>query len=263
MVAGGGLGLGAIVLALIALFLGADPAEVLRALEAAGPPPGQQQAPTTQEPVQDGGASDFIAAVLADTEKTWHDQFAERGGRYVEPTLVLFTGQVSSACGYQSAAVGPFYCPADRKVYLDTSFFDQLARQHGAPGDFAQAYVVAHEVGHHIQNLLGMSAKVAEARARLPEAQGNDLSVRLELQADCYAGVWGHHAHTDRKLLEEGDIEEGLRAAAAIGDDTLQKQARGFVVPESFTHGSSKERARWLLEGLKSGQLEACDTFGG
>jgi predicted metalloprotease len=158
--------------------------------------------------------------------------------------------------------VGPFYCPADQKVYLDTSFFDQLARRHGAPGDFAQAYVVAHEVGHHVQNLLGISTKVAQARAQLSEAQANDLSVRLELQADCFAGIWGHHANTDRKLLEEGDIEEGLRAAAAIGDDALQKQARGFVVPESFTHGSSDQRARWLLEGLKRGEIEACDTFG-
>ena len=249
------MGIGTVVLLLIALALGADPRAILQALE------GTEAPPQTAPAAIDDAASDFVSAVLADTEQTWHDQFRARGGTYQEPRLVLFTGQVASACGWQSAAVGPFYCPADRQVYLDTSFFDQLAHRHGAAGDFAQAYVIAHEVGHHVQNLLGVSAQVAEARARLPEAESNALAVRLELQADCFAGVWGHHAHTERQLLEPGDAEEGLRAAAAIGDDTLQKQARGFVVPESFTHGTSEQRVEWLLRGLERGSIEDCDTF--
>jgi predicted metalloprotease len=202
----------------------------------------------------------MVAAVLADTEDTWTNMFAQRRATYEPPVLVLFEDSVRSACGMASSAVGPFYCPADRKVYLDLSFFRELDRRFGAPGDFAQAYVVAHEIGHHIQTLLGLSSRVHNARARASEAEANELSVRQELQADCYAGLWGHHAGR-RDWLEEGDVEEGLRAAAAIGDDRLQKQGQGYVVPESFTHGSSEQRQRWLRRGLQTGDIDQCDTF--
>jgi predicted metalloprotease len=197
--------------------------------------------------------------VLKDTENVWQQVFERTGSRYQEPTLVLFDGRVASACGMTSAAVGPFYCPADRKVYLDTSFFRELEQRFGAPGDFAQAYVVAHEVGHHVQNLLGLSDQVTalQQRAR-SQAQANDLSVRLELQADCFAGIYGNFS---RQYLEPGDVEEGLRAAAAIGDDTIQKQSQGYVAPESWTHGSSEMRLRWFRQGLQSGDPASCDTF--
>jgi predicted metalloprotease len=200
-----------------------------------------------------------VAQVLKGTEEAWGQVFARGGNTYQKPTLVLFDGQVESACGFTSAAVGPFYCPADGKVYLDLAFFRELSQRFGAPGDFAQAYVIAHEVGHHVQNLLGLSDQVTamQQRARSPE-EANALSIRLELQADCFAGVYGHF---DQQYLEEGDVEEGLRAAAAIGDDRIQKQAQGYTAPESWTHGSAEMRVRWLRQGLRSGDPASCDTF--
>jgi predicted metalloprotease len=202
----------------------------------------------------------FISVVLKSTEDVWSQIFSERGARYEQPVLVLFTDATQSACGLGQSAMGPFYCPADRKVYLDLSFFQELADRFGAPGDFARAYVVAHEVGHHVQTLTGLSDRVAAARQQEGRTGSNALSVRQELQADCYAGVWGHYA-ARQGLVEPGDAEEGLRAAAAIGDDRLQRQSQGRVVPESFTHGSSAQRVEWLNRGLESGKLEACDTF--
>jgi predicted metalloprotease len=203
----------------------------------------------------------FASVVLADTEETWGGVFAKAGRRYEPPTLVLFTQAVQSACGFSSAAVGPFYCPADSKVYLDLSFFDELDRRFEAPGDFAQAYVIAHEVGHHVQNLLGIADQVTAAQQRSGEREANALSVRMELQADCLAGVWAHHAHRDRSLLEPGDVEEGLGAAAAIGDDRMQSMSQGYVQPESWTHGSSEDRVRWLRRGIESGDPNACKTL--
>ncbi|MCA1805539.1 MAG: zinc metallopeptidase, partial [Xanthomonadaceae bacterium] len=204
---------------------------------------------------------DFVSIVLADTEETWHELFRQAGGTYKEPTLVLFRGAVSSACGLGQAAMGPFYCPGDHKLYIDLSFYRDLKHRFKAPGDFAQAYVIAHEVGHHVQTLLGISQKVQDARRRASETEANQLSVRLELQADCFAGVWAHHAHRSRQLLEEGDVEEGLAAASAIGDDRLQKQSQGYVSPDSFTHGSSAQRVKWFRTGLERGEMGACDTF--
>jgi hypothetical protein len=203
----------------------------------------------------------LVSVVLADTEDTWHALFGKVGRSYREPTLVLFSGAVESACGSAEAAMGPFYCPGDQKVYLDLTFFDELHDRFGAPGDFAQAYVIAHEVGHHVQNLLGIAKQVQAARQQAGEREANALSVMMELQADCFAGVWGYHADKSRGLLEAGDIEEGLNAAAAIGDDRLQRQARGYVVPESFTHGSSAQRVRWFRQGLSSGDPNSCNTF--
>ncbi len=203
----------------------------------------------------------FVKTVLADTEDTWQMLFQGAGREYRYPRLVLYRDAVPSACGTGRSAMGPFYCPGDDKVYLDLGFFDELSRRHGAPGDFAQAYVIAHEVGHHVQNLLGTSGKVQAARRSLSEAAGNELSVRLELQADCYAGVWAHHADRSRQLLESGDVEEGLAAASAIGDDRLQREATGRVSPDSFTHGTSAQRMRWFSRGYEQGTLEACDTF--
>jgi len=200
--------------------------------------------------------------VLADTEDTWREIFRQSGRSYEEPTLVLFSGAVRSACGMASAAMGPFYCPADRKVYIDLAFFEDLRRQHGAPGDFAQAYVIAHEVGHHVQNLLGSNDQVRSAQQGPGKADANGLSVQQELQADCFAGLWGNHAERSRQVLEQGDIEEALNAASAIGDDRLQKQAQGYVVPESFTHGTSKQRVEWFRRGIESGDIERCNTFG-
>lgn len=203
----------------------------------------------------------FVKTILADTEDTWQKLFAAQGRKYEYPHLVLYRGAINSACGTGRSAMGPFYCPGDRKVYLDLGFFDELARRHGAPGDFAQAYVVAHEIGHHVQTLLGTSAKVQQARRSLGEAAGNKLSVRQELQADCYAGIWAHHADRSRQLLEQGDIEEGLTAANAIGDDRLQREATGRVSPDSFTHGTSEQRMHWFSQGYKAGTLQACDLF--
>ena len=255
--AGGG-GIGMLILVLIISFIsGQNPLDLLQQVEQS-PPPGQ--ATPADGPPPDDPQAQMVSIVLADTEETWQRIFRERGGTYEEPQLILFDGQVRSACGTASSAVGPFYCPADRNVYLDLSFFRDLAQRFGAPGDFAQAYVVAHEVGHHVQTLLGISNQVQSARSRLSEAEANELSVRQELQADCYAGVWGNHANR-RDWLEPGDVEEGLRAAAAIGDDRIQRRSQGYVVPESFTHGSSEQRQRWLMRGLQTGDIEQCDTF--
>ncbi|MCG6965922.1 MAG: zinc metallopeptidase [Chromatiaceae bacterium] len=214
-----------------------------------------------QQTAQEQELSEFVSVVLADTEETWHQLLEAQGTTYKEPRLVLFRGAVNTACGMGRAAMGPFYCPGDQKVYLDLSFFDDLARRHDAPGDFAQAYVIAHEVGHHVQTLLGISDEVQKARRGLGEAQANQLSVRQELQADCFAGIWGYHASRSRQLLERGDIEEGLNAASAIGDDRLQKETRGYVNQESFTHGSSAQRVHWFKTGLEKGTLSACNTF--
>jgi predicted metalloprotease len=254
----GGGGIGMVILVLIISFItGTNPLELLQQVDTGAPAGGPVEAGT---PPADDPQAQFVSVVLADTEDTWRRIFSQRGGTYEDPVLVLFDGSVRSACGMASSAVGPFYCPGDHKLYLDLSFFRELAQRFGAPGEFAQAYVVAHEVGHHVQTLLGISARVNQARARASEADGNALSVRQELQADCYAGVWGHHA-ARRNLLEEGDVEDGLRAAAAIGDDRLQKQSQGYVVPESFTHGSAEQRQRWLMRGLQGGDLDQCDTF--
>ena len=205
--------------------------------------------------------ADFVSVVLADTEDTWNGIFREEGGSYREPTLVLFTDRVNSACGMATSAVGPFYCPGDQKLYIDLSFFGDLSRRHGAPGDFAQAYVVAHEVGHHVQTLLGISAQVQRSGRGRSKEEVNALSVRQELQADCFAGLWGHAANVDRRLLDPGDLEEALRAASAIGDDRLQREAGQRVVPDSFTHGTSEQRVRWFRRGFESGDIEVCDTF--
>ena len=255
--AGGGIGI--VVIALIAMYFGVDPSIFLSQL---GPTSSVNTQQTTRQiPAAENELAEFVSVVLADTEDTWNALFSQMGKTYQEPRLVLFSGAVQSACGFAQAAVGPFYCPADQKIYIDLSFYDQLEREFQAPGDFAQAYVIAHEVGHHVQNLLGISDKVQSARRRVGEVEGNQLSVRLELQADCLAGVWGYHADRSRQLLEEGDIEEALRAASSIGDDRLQRQSRGRVVPESFTHGSSEQRVRWFQRGVRSGTLESCNTF--
>jgi predicted metalloprotease len=256
----GKLGLGAtVVVLLIGWATGADVSQLLGLLGGAQDPVAADTPARKGPPTDD--AARFISVVLADTEATWTELFAQRGQTYQKPKLVLFDDVVNSACGQASAAVGPFYCPGDRKVYLDLTFFNELARRLGAPGDFAQAYVVGHEVGHHIQTLLGLSEKVHRMRSRASEAEANQLSVRQELQADCYAGVWGHHANQQRQLLEAGDIEEALTAAAAIGDDQLQKHAGGAVRPESWTHGSSAQRVHWFKTGMQRGTLDACDTF--
>jgi hypothetical protein len=217
------------------------------------------------EPGREGVPEDelgrFASVVLASTETVWQRELARRGKTYPKPKLVLFSDAVESACGFNSAAVGPFYCPPDRKLYLDLSFFSDLEKRLGAPGDFAQAYVIAHEVGHHVQNVLGIAEKVNAARQNASPEDANALSVRLELQADCFAGVWGHHAGKDEDLLEPGDVEEGLKAAGAIGDDLLQRRAQGYTVPETWTHGSSEMRTRWLRRGLDGGDPQSCDTF--
>ncbi len=256
----GGLGLIVIVF-IIALITGQNPLQLLQLVGGLqSDAPGPTEVPTGA-PSGDPQA-EFIAVVLADTEDTWGKIFAEGGDRYQPPVLVLFEKGVQSACGTASSAVGPFYCPADQRVYLDLTFFRDLDQRFGAPGDFAQAYVVAHEIGHHIQTLLGVSQRIDDLRQRGSEAQGNALSVRQELQADCFAGVWGNHANR-KQLLDPDDVEEGLTAAAAIGDDRLQKAGQGYVAPESFTHGSSEQRAEWLRRGLTSGRINDCDTFGG
>ncbi|HKU51663.1 MAG TPA: neutral zinc metallopeptidase [Nitrospira sp.] len=256
----GGLGIGTIVLALaVSYFTGVNPLTVLNLLTGVQSMT-EVSAPTESGPV--GAPQDrlgkFASVVLADTETTWRSLL---GPRYEDPRLVLFSGAVQSACGTTSSAVGPFYCPNDHRVYLDLAFFDEMAHRLGAAGDFAQAYVIAHEVGHHVQNLLGIAEKVHRLQRQVSEAEGNALSVRMELQADCYAGVWGHHAKRERNLIEPGDFEDGLRAAAAIGDDRLQKMSRGHVQPESWTHGSSEQRMTWLRRGLEAGDPSVCNTF--
>lgn len=249
----GGLGLVAVLV--VSLFTGISPTALINMVE--GVAPGQSEVPAGTPAATDEQAS-FVAAVLGSTEDTWGRIFAAHGARYQAPRLVLFDDATPSACGMGQAAMGPFYCPADQKVYIDLGFFRELDRRFGAPGDFARAYVVAHEVGHHIQNLTGVAEQVARAGARGGAAS---LQVRMELQADCYAGVWARNAHDARGLLEPGDVEEGLRAAEAIGDDTLQRRTQGRVVPESFTHGTSAQRMRWFQTGFESGRMEACDTF--
>jgi predicted metalloprotease len=255
----GGIGLGTIVLALIAMYFGQDPTVVLQqAQQSVG---SQVEQVPYQESAEEAQMREFVAVVLADTEETWGTLFRQAGGVYEEPRLVLFSGAVESACGFAQAAVGPFYCPGDKRVYIDLSFFHDLRDRFAAPGDFAQAYVIAHEVGHHVQTLLGISAQNMAARRRASQVEANALSVRQELQADCFAGIWAHNADRYRQLLEEGDIEEGLNAASAIGDDRLQQQAQGYVAPESFTHGSSEQRVRWFSRGYQSGNVNDCDTF--
>lgn len=250
---GGGLG-GLLLLLLFAFLTDQNPLDLLSDVDTTSPAPASTGVPATDE------SSRFMRVVLADTEDTWTQVFRERGERYEPTTLVLFSDSTTSACGLGESATGPFYCPGDRNVYIDLTFFDELAQRFGAPGEFAQAYVVAHEVGHHIQTLTGVSAQVNRARQRASEPEANALSVRQELQADCYAGVWGYAAGR-KGMLDTRDVEDGLRAAAAIGDDRLQKQAGRRVVPESFTHGSSAQRVEWFRRGLESGRMDACDTF--
>jgi uncharacterized protein len=259
---GRGLGLGSLAIALVAGWVfGINPLTVLGLLGGDGSPaPQQQQAPAARPPVSDRQAM-FVSTVLADTEDVWREQFQAQGGSYQAPKLVLFRGATPTACGTGQSAMGPFYCPGDRKVYIDLAFYDTLRTQLGAPGDFAQAYVIAHEVGHHVQNLMGVTAKVDAQRGRLSEARMNAMSVRVELQADCLAGVWAHQAQRQRQNLEPGDLEEALNAAAKIGDDALQQQSRGTVRPETFTHGSSAQRVSWFKRGMASGQMADCNTF--
>jgi uncharacterized protein len=255
----GGLGgIGLIIFVLIALFLGVDPSLLLQTDTVTEVP--YTEAPGTQPPADDQMAQ-FVATVLGYTEDTWGALFKQMGRDYREPTLVMFSGQVASGCGFAQAAMGPFYCPMDEKVYIDLSFYRELHDRFGAPGDFAQAYVIAHEVGHHVQHLLGIAEQVQNLRQQVSETEANELSVMMELQADCLAGIWAHHTERAQPILEQGDIEEGLNAAAAIGDDRLQQQAQGYVVPDAFTHGSSAQRVRWFRQGLDSGDLQACDTF--
>ncbi len=257
---GRGAGLGAIILALAAsYFFGVDPTTILSLFSGAGSPV-SQSVPARKPPANDEMAR-FVSKVLADTEDTWRAIFRQAGREYQDPKLVLFTGATPTACGTGQTAMGPFYCPLDQKVYIDLAFYQDLKARYKAPGDFAQAYVIAHEVGHHVQHLLGIADKVQAARSRASETQANALSVRLELQADCLAGVWGYHADRVRNILEAGDIEEALTAASAIGDDRLQQQARGCIVPETFTHGTSAERVRWFRRGIEAGDLNRCNTF--
>ncbi|MGH7231629.1 MAG: KPN_02809 family neutral zinc metallopeptidase [Nitrospiraceae bacterium] len=262
---GTGIGLGGLVLVLVVSFLtGTNPLTLLNMVETVQE---TTSPPAVESPAPTGAPSDelgkFASVVLADTEDTWKAILPKLGRSYEEPRLVLFTGSVRSACGLGSAAVGPFYCPPDQKVYLDLSFFKEMSQRLGAPRDFAQAYVIAHEVGHHVQNLLGIAEKVSRLQRQTSTAQANALSVRMELQADCLAGVWGHHARRDRNLIEPGDFEEGLRAASAIGDDRLQHRSQGSVQPESWTHGSSEQRMTWLRRGMETGDPNTCDTFVG
>jgi predicted metalloprotease len=254
--AGGGLV--GIILVLVVVWMGGDPRPLLEQMQATTP--GQTASVARVDPEEDERAQ-FVSVVLADTEDVWTELFRASGGTYRKPTLVIFRDQVQSACGFQSAATGPFYCPSDEHLYIDLGFYDQMEDQLQAPGDFAQAYVIAHEVGHHVQKLLGINDKVQRLQQRAGEREANELSVRLELQADFFAGVWAHHAQQNWQILEEGDVEEALNAATAIGDDRLQMRSRGVVVPESFTHGTAEQRSRWFFRGLKTGDMSAGDTF--
>jgi predicted metalloprotease len=255
---GGGLGVGGIVIALIAYFLGFDPSAVMNTVEQVSPQRQAQEAPKGA-PADETGQ--FVSKVLGSTEDAWGKIFAQSNSQYRPPTLVLYDGQVRSACGMGQAAMGPFYCPGDEKLYIDLAFFRDLQTRFRAPGDFAQAYVIAHEVGHHVQNLMGISGKVDRMRQRATEKQANALSVRLELQADCFAGAWAYHANQARAILEQGDIEGALKAATAIGDDALQRQSQGQVVPDSFTHGTSAQRVTWFKRGIDTGKVGSCNTF--
>jgi hypothetical protein len=259
---GAGIGIGTIVIVVIGYFMGVSPSTLLSLLNGGDP-----QAVTQSGPAQSGTAAandpqvDFVRAVLGETEDVWGAYFSSLGKTYMRPKLVLFSGQVSSACGFASAASGPFYCPGDQRVYLDLSFFRQLATQFAAPGDFARAYVIAHEVGHHVQNLLGITDTAAQAEERAGRVGANRVSVKIELQADCFAGVWAARANAARKILEPGDLEQGLNAASSVGDDTLQKREQGTVVPDSFTHGTSAQRVGWFRRGFNAGNIDHCDTF--
>jgi uncharacterized protein len=253
-----GGGIGGLIIVLLITFMGGNPDEILNDLGATG----TEQNVAYEETEEEKELVEFVSVVLADTEEVWSSLFAEEGLTYKEPKLVLYSGSVQSACGAAGSAVGPFYCPGDQKLYIDLSFYQELQNKFQAPGDFAMAYVIAHEVGHHVQTLLGTSGQVNELRQRLSQEEFNKYSVKLELQADYYAGVWAHHAQ-GMNLLEEGDLEEALTAASAVGDDTIQKRAQGYVVPESFTHGTSKERKNWFYKGFESGTIEGGNTFEG
>jgi predicted metalloprotease len=260
-----GGGLGAILLLLLSIFLGVD-VTGLGGVSSPAPTPTpnvvqERQLPPGQPGLQEDDARRFISRVLAETEQVWNEAFKALGRRYEEPVLVLYSGAVRSGCGAAQAQVGPFYCPVDKRVYIDLDFMGRLLRQLNAPGDFAAAYIVAHEVGHHVQNELGVLEKVEGLKRRTDQRTANELQVRVELQADCLAGLWAKRAHDARRILEAGDIEEGFRAAAAVGDDTLQRRSQGYVQPETFTHGSSEQRLRWFRRGLETGQLSSCDTF--
>lgn len=254
--AGGGIGV--VLLSLLVTMCGGDPSILWQQnLDQSGSSyPGQVDRPAAENQL-----ADFVSVVLADTEDVWNGLFQQSGGQYVEPQLVLFTGSVQSACGYAQAASGPFYCPRDQKVYIDLNFYDQLKNQLNAPGDFAQAYVIAHEVGHHVQNQLGILNESRALQSRMGQAEANRVQVMVELQADCFAGVWSYHAEQQRQILEPGDIEEALNAAAQIGDDTLQRRSQGYIVPDSFTHGTAAQRASWFKRGLQTGDPAQCDTF--
>lgn len=258
-VKGGSIGI--LLLALVGMYFGIDPSIILNMGESVQvSQPGQSGAPVEQTE-EDRQLAEFVSVVLADTEDVWKEQFRAAGQSYQEPTLVLFSGAVQSACGFADAAMGPFYCPGDGKVYIDLSFYRDLKRNMNAPGDFAQAYVIAHEVGHHVQNLLGLSRQMEAMRRQVSKTEYNRLSVKMELQADCFAGLWAHHAHRARQVVEPGDIDEALNAASQIGDDRLQKQQRGYVTPDSFTHGTSAQRVSWFQRGYQTGRFDNCDTF--
>jgi predicted metalloprotease len=261
-IGGGSLGLGGIAVALVAsYFLGINPMTMINLLSGGGQSAPVQHQSTTRKAAPDDQMARFVSTVLADTEDTWGEIFRARGATYVRPRLVLFSGRTATACGTGQSATGPFYCPADQKIYIDLSFYQLMKQRFNVSGNFAQAYVIAHEVGHHVQNLMGISGKVDQARSRASEKQSNALSVRLELQADCFAGVWAYHADQARHIIENGDIESALSAASAIGDDALQRQARGEVVPDSFTHGTSAQRVSWFKRGITQGDISACNTF--
>ena len=262
LLGGRSIGIGTIVVALLGGWVfGINPLTIINMLSGGAPPAQVQQQTPAQRPPADDRMAKFVSTVLADTEDVWKDVFAKGGATYKEPRLVLFRGATQTACGQGQAAMGPFYCPGDQKVYIDLGFYETLTKRLGAPGEFAQAYVVAHEVGHHVQNLLGISAKVDKMRGQVSQADYNVLSVKLELQADCFAGVWAYHANESRQILQGGDIESAMNAAAKIGDDALQRSGGGAVMPESFTHGTSAQRQRWFKTGLTSGSVKSCDTF--
>jgi len=259
---GAGIGIGTIVIVVIGYFMGVSPSTLLSLLNGGDPQAVTAPAAPDSPPAAADPQVDFVRAILGETEDVWGAYFRGLGKTYVRPKLVLFTGQVQSACGFASAAAGPFYCPGDQKVYIDLSFYRQLATEFGAPGDFARAYVIAHEVGHHVQNLLGITGKADQAEQSAGRTGANHVSVLVELQADCFAGVWAAQANDARKILEPGDLEQGLQAAASVGDDTLQKREQGTVVPDSFTHGTSAQRVGWFRRGYDSGKITNCDTFG-
>jgi len=255
-----GGGIGTIILVLVALYFGVDPSVILNqeTTQEVSVPPGSV---TGERSAEENRMAEFVSVVLADTEDTWHEMFRISGKTYQEPKLVLFTDAVDSACGFAQSAMGPFYCARDNKVYIDLQFYRDLQTRFQAPGEFAQAYVIAHEIGHHVQNLLGISDKVHSLQQGADKVTANNLSVRLELQADCLAGIWAYHADRSRNIVEAGDIEAALRAASSIGDDRIQKQSQGYIVPESFTHGSSEQRVRWFKRGIQTGDFEQCNTF--